>query len=110
MLMETARTCSAWSPEGTWIRRQKLLARGLARDPRRARAERGADGDLAAAGGGSREQQIRDVGARDQENESHGAEQHEEWRADLADERRLQRNDERLAEPPVAVGVLAFQA
>ena len=46
----------------------------------RAGAERRADGELALPRGGLREQQVRDVDARDQQDECDGAEQRDERR------------------------------
>ena len=50
-------------------------------------AERRADRELAASAERSRQHEIRDVDADDQQHETDGAEQHEQRRAHVADER-----------------------
>ena len=66
------------------------FAQELADDPAAARAERGADGDFAPAGGAAREQQVRDVGARDQQHRRDRREQHDEPEPVVADEHVLE--------------------
>ena len=66
-------------------------------------AERVTDGELASARGGLREQKIRHVRARDEQQEEHGAEQHVQRRADAAGERRLQRHRRRVRHQIVAL-------
>ena len=50
-------------------------------------AERGADRDLLLPAGGARQQQVGDVGARDQQHERDRAQQHEHRAAHVADDR-----------------------
>ena len=56
-----------------------------------ARAHRRADGDLAPANGRAHEQQVRDVGARNQQDEGHRADQHPQRAADVANDDVLHR-------------------
>ena len=63
---------------------QQALDQELAHDPPRARAEAGAHGDLTPAGGGSRQQQVGDVGAGDQQHGADGAQDEEQRRPHLA--------------------------
>ena len=58
---------------------QQAFGQQLADQPAPARAKRGADGDLFLPAGRAREQQIRDIGARDQQHERHRSE-HDEHR------------------------------
>ena len=55
-------------------------------------AERGPHGDLALARRRAREQQVRDVHARDQQHEADGAEQQPERASQVADHRFVQRH------------------
>ncbi len=57
------------------------------------RAERRADRDLLAASERAREEQVADVGARDQQHERDRGEQHHQRHADVADDQLLQRDD-----------------
>ena len=66
-------------------------------EPPAARAERGADPHLAAAPGRARQQQVRDVGARDEQHQRDRAEQHQHPAAHLAHEMLVQRDDARAA-------------
>ena len=61
-----------------------------------------ADGELAGAPGRPREQQVAHIRARDQQNERHRAEEHEQGSARLADHVRLQGNH---GDPAALVGV-----
>ena len=93
---------TAWnSGSGTWRTRYTLAAPGDGgeqqalgdehadqADPRR--AERQADRDLAAAGGGARKQQGRDVGAGDQQHQIEGAEEEAEQHEVAAGERQVE--------------------
>jgi hypothetical protein len=65
----------------------------LPQQPRSAGAERRAHGDFVGACRGAREQQIRDVGAGDDENQRDGGEQQVERGSRVADELILQRSD-----------------
>ena len=56
----------------------------LTHQPAASGAERGAHGQLALPRRSAREQQVRDVGAGDQQDECDGAEQHEQRRPDVA--------------------------
>jgi hypothetical protein len=67
-------------------REDEPLAQELANDPAAARAERGANRDLAPPGGAAREQQVRHVGARDEQHRRHRREQHDEPEPVVADE------------------------
>ena len=67
-------------------RQHRAFGQQLAHDAAPAGAERGADGDFASTGGAAREQQVRDVAARDQQHESDGAQQDEQTRSIAADE------------------------
>jgi len=58
---------------------------------------------LAAARGRLRQQQVRDVRARHEEQEEHGAEQHVQRRADAPGERGLQRNRRRVDHQVIAL-------
>src|SRR6266403_2101473 len=57
----------------------------LADYPRRTRTERGANGELAGASGGTSQQQVGNIGASDQQNEADRAEQHQQNAANIAD-------------------------
>src|ERR671934_130294 len=59
-----------------------------------ARAERGTDRHLLLPRRAAGEQQVRDVGAADEQHQRDRAEQHEEWRTEIADDRRVQGLDE----------------
>ena len=58
------------------MRQQEALGQQLLHDPAPLGAKRGTDGDLSLAPLGSREHQIGEVGAADQQDEADGAEQH----------------------------------
>jgi hypothetical protein len=73
----------------------------LTDDARAAGAERRANRDFLPARQRTREQEIGDVGARDEQHESDGANQHDERAPDVADDLFLQRHD---AEGQSAVG------
>ena len=63
---------------------QDALHEELPDEPAAAGAEGRADGDLASAVGGAREQEVADVGGGDEEHESHRAEQDQERGLDVA--------------------------
>ncbi len=63
----------------------------LAHDARTFRAKRGADGEFALPSGGAHQQQVGDVGAGNQQDESHGAQQNEQRLAGVSDNRVAQR-------------------
>ena len=59
---------------------------------RRPGAERGADRELLAAAHRARQDQVADVGARDQQHQRHGAEQHQQRGPHVADDQLMQRD------------------
>ena len=65
------------SAEGSGAGEQHALDHELARDARASGAERHPDGDFATAGDRFGDEKIREVHARDQQHESHGAEDDE---------------------------------
>ena len=68
-------------------RQHDAFGQQLADDPAARAADRRADRDLAPAAGRAHEQEVRDVGAGDEQHEADGADQHEQRRADVPDER-----------------------
>ena len=89
-------------------RQHHALGQQLPNDAAAAGADRRADRDLALAARGAHEQQVRDVGAGDQQHKADRAQQDEQRRPDVADDLVLQQLD---AEPVVAledVGVFPF--
>ena len=86
-------------------REQGRLGEELAHDAAAARAEGRADRELLAAAERPGQHEVGHVRARDQEDEAHRAEQHEQRRPHIADEVLVQRDDRR---PPALVvrGVL----
>ena len=84
-------------------RQQQALDQQLPHEAPARRAERRADGDLAPPHRRAREQQVRHVGAGDEEHHGHGAGQREEERPRFADHEALQRN-----EPDAVVGHLGL--
>ena len=68
-------------------REQQALDEHLPDQTAPSRADGGADSELLLAAGRTGEQKRRDIGARYQEHESHGAEQHEQCDSRVADER-----------------------
>ena len=72
-------------------RERHALGEQLAEKPRPGRANRRAHGDLARSHGAAREQQVREVGAGDQQHEGHGAEQDQHRTPDLPDQHFAQR-------------------
>ena len=91
-------TCSAtWAidqPGGAAEQaEQHALGQQLADESLPARAERRADRDFLLPAGRAREQQIGDVGARDQQHERHRAEHDEHRDADVADDGLDERDD-----------------
>ena len=85
---------------------QRAFGQQLPHEPLPARAERGADGDFLLARRRAREQQVRDVGARDEQHERHRAQHHEHRAAHVADDRFDERHDVDR-EGPVALVLLA---
>ena len=71
------------------------LGQQLAQQPRRAAAHRRPDGELLLALRRSRQHQVRDVDAGDQQHEDHGAPEQQQYRAHRFDAPHLQRNDAR---------------
>ena len=65
---------------------QQALGQQLPDEPLPARAERGADRDFLLTAGRARQQQVRDVRARDQQHERHRSEQHENRQPHVADD------------------------
>ena len=72
-------------------RQHDALGEQLADDTRAARAERRADRNLVPADVGAHEQQVGDVGTRNQQDEADGPGQDQERRSDVADDDVLQR-------------------
>ena len=64
------------------------------------RAERETDRHLAMPRRRAREQHVRDVRAGDEQHEPDGAEQHQECRADVADDHGVERRDRHVAIRP----------
>ena len=71
----------------------RLSVDELPDQPQPARAERRAQRHLVLPGGRAREQQVRDVGARDEQHERHRAEERQERRPRVLDDVVLQRHD-----------------
>jgi hypothetical protein len=84
-------------------RQHERLGDELPRDPAASRAERVADREFALARGSLREEQVRHVRARDEEQEEDGAEENVQGRPDAAGERRLQRHRLRVREEVLAL-------
>ena len=85
-------------PEHAAHRRQHdALGQQLPHDAAAAGADRGADRDLALADGRAHQQQVGDVGARDQQDEGDRAQQHPQRRSDVADDDLLHRRDAEAA-------------
>jgi len=70
-----------------------IFANSSPNDARGAGAERRADGEFAGASGRTREQEIPDICAGDQENKTNCAQQHEQDSPNVADYVRLQRDE-----------------
>ena len=85
---------------------QQALRQQLSRQSLPARAERGPDGNLLLPAGRAREQQVGDVGARDEEHERHRSQQHQHRQPDVADDGFDERNDVDR-EGPVALVLLS---
>ena len=83
------------------------LGEELHHEPATARPDRRADGHLALARRRPRQQQARDIRARDEQQEPGGAEQREQRRPEVAFDLVRERN---RARPPVAVGRLELGA
>ena len=66
---------------------QKAFDEQLPNDAAARRTERAADGDLPASPGRARNEQVRDVGARNEQHETNCAEQHVQRLAHVADQR-----------------------
>ena len=71
----------------TGDRQEHALGHDLSRHARSARAERGADGELARSRLAAHEQQVGEVGGGNQQHEDHRREQHEQRPAHVADDR-----------------------
>jgi hypothetical protein len=84
----------------------QALREQLPNDPSLSGAERRADGQLAFARRCAGEQQTRQVHRRHQQHETHGAQQHEQTRANLSNDRLLQRHRQRSRSAGVGVGIL----
>ena len=84
-------------------RKQECFGQELTDQPSARRTERAANGELALSHRRLRQQQIRHVRARHQQQESHGAEQDQQRRASLARDRVLQRDDHSILEEIVAL-------
>ena len=80
----------------------RALGEELTGDPRAPGAERCADGQLTLTCGGSREQQVRDVGTRGQEDERDRGEQDQQRRLHVGGHLLLQRDD--VGGPPGVEG------
>ena len=88
---------------------EDALGQELAEEAAPRRAQRETDRDLLLPVGGPRQQQVRDVGAGDEQHEGDRAQEQHQGRAQVADDR----VEERLqghALPGVAVGKLLGQA
>jgi hypothetical protein len=79
--------------DGAQQRQQHALGQQLAQHARAAGPEREPHGDLALPVGGAREQQVRDVRARDQQHEGDRAQQQHQRGAHVADHGLVQRLD-----------------
>ncbi len=75
------------SDDGTGDGEDDALGEELSHEPPAATAKCRAHGHLALPARGSRQQQVRDVGARDQQQQAHGAKEHPEIVADAARKR-----------------------
>ena len=84
-------------------RKQEGFGQELTDQPAARRTERAANGELALSDRRLCEQQVRDVRARHQQQESHGAEQNQQRRASLARDRVLQRDDHSVLEEVIAL-------
>ena len=93
---------------GAGQREDATLHQVLANDARAARAEGEAKRDLLLTGGRPREHQVRDIGARDQQDEPHHRhehnERHRELRAEIGQPARAGEHVEVLREEPLAEG------
>ncbi len=87
-------------PEHATHRREHdALRQQLADDSATARTDGGTNRELPLADGRANQQQVRDVRARDQQNEAHSGQQHPQRRSDVSDDDLLHRLD---AEPTLA--------
>jgi hypothetical protein len=82
--------------------KQYGLDHQLPDDARPAGAERKADGNLLLPAGPARQQQVRDVGAGDQQHETGGRDEHARRGPDLADDLLA-----KAGEPRVMIGIVA---
>jgi hypothetical protein len=73
--------------------KQEVLGDGLAGQAQRTGAQRAPHGELAGASGGPDQQQVADVGARDQQDQHRREQQNRESRAALAQHLLFQRNE-----------------
>ena len=72
-------------------------------DTAAAGAERGAERDLARPARGPRQQEVRDIGAPDEPDDAHGAQQHPQRRLEVAGQPLLQRNHRRTLEAVLGI-------
>ena len=94
--------------DGPQERQQHALGEQLADDARPAGPHGGPDGDLPAAGGRARQQQVRDVGAGDEKHEAHRPEQRPEGGPDVLHQLVLQPDHVR-AHAGVVVRILLLE-
>ena len=73
-------------------RKQQTLGEQLSNHSRTACTEGQSNGDLPPAAGPARKQQVRDVGAGDEEHEADRGQQHQQRRADVADDLLVERD------------------
>ncbi len=90
-------------------RQQRALDQQLADDAPARRAQRDADGHFARAAGRSREQQVRDVGAGDQEYEADRAHQRQEHQLDRPAVHAIVERHDARADVLVGIGIIASQ-
>ena len=86
---------------------QKAFGRELTHQPRPGRPKRGAHGHFAAARRAARQEQVGHVRARDEQDEAHGGQQHEQRRTDRPEDDSRQRFDEDAARQ--VFGICALQ-
>ena len=87
--LEECRADERPRPRHQLVRAAMLSVRSCRATRRRVRAKRLTHGDLTAAPRRAREQQVAEVGARDQQHERDGAHEHEELSACAANDRLL---------------------
>ena len=104
-MLHQARNSPAAPPR---IESSERFRKKLPNDLSTACPERGANRNFALARRGTREQQIRDIGARDKQHESNRREQHQQRRPHVTDHIVMQRSDEFTASG-VGIGILLRQ-